>query len=193
MLPLIAYEIADGDEADYPDYAAWPGPQGEGPEIEFAHAGSERGEVAQPGNEIAEEQRPCAIAVEPGIHFWLMTANLFVDPCRALQQEDNARTTQPVTEGDAAEAARAAGQDGGDEREFAVMDGDACEHEDGFVGDERTDDAQHQQAEDGEVAVVREEKIDVFHAASYYPVKPARREWQPERRLGPARGKPGVR
>ena len=82
VLPLIAEEIADRDEADYPDNPARPCPYGEGAEVEFAHASSQCREVAQTGNEVAEEKSPRAIAAEPHICFGQMPAEVAVEQWR---------------------------------------------------------------------------------------------------------------
>jgi hypothetical protein len=49
--------------------------------------------------------------------------------------------------------------------ELSAVNENAAEHEDGFVGNERSDDSEHQQAEDGEVSVSGEEMIDAAHPA----------------------------
>jgi hypothetical protein len=82
----------------------------------------------------------------------------------ALEYVDNPGAPEQVTHRDTAEASSKGNRDGGPERELSAVDRDSGEDEDGFVRNERAYDAEHEQPEDGEVAVVRDELIDMGHA-----------------------------
>ena len=82
----------------------------------------------------------------------------------AFECVDSARAAENVAERDSAQAAGKPDGNGGAEQEFAAMHGDAREHEDGLIGNQRPDDAKHQQRKNRQVSVMREEEIDMFHA-----------------------------
>ena len=85
-----------------------------------------------------------------------------------FDKKDDSGAAQPVAERDAAEASGGACSDGGQERELAVVDRNTRQHKNGLVRNERANNAQHEQSKDGEVAVICQEVVDVFHAFPGY-------------------------
>src|SRR2546429_3521397 len=71
-----------------------------------------------------------------------------------------------VTKSNAAEAPRKCDCDCRSELEFSAMHGDSGEHQNGLVGNQRSDDAEHQEAKNREITVIREKLIDVFQTAA---------------------------
>ena len=74
-----------------------------------------------------------------------MAANPAVEGLEAFQRVDRARSAERVAQRNPRTgAARKSDRDGGAEQEPSAMHCDACEHEDGLIGDPRTDDSKRE-------------------------------------------------
>jgi len=160
LLPFRTQEIADRNERDDPDQPARVGVTDESPDTNFAHPRGERGEMADAGDEIAEKQRPFSITIEPFPYLRQMALHPFTDGLEAFEYVNCAGAAKRIAECDAAEASGVGDSDGGAELQFPAVNGNARENKYRVVGNERPHDAQHQQAEDREVSVIREEMIE---------------------------------
>ena len=160
-LPFRAQIVAGRDKANHPEQAAGISVKREGAGADFTHARGEGGEVADAGDEITEEERPLAVAVEPYLDLRKMPADPAVQRGKALEGVDGSRAAQQIAQRDSAETATERREDCSVELQLSAMYGYAGEHEDGFVGNPGAYDAEGEQSEDREVAVVRQKGFEM--------------------------------
>ena len=147
-LPFRAQIVSDRDKANHPDESPGIRVEHERADFDLAHPRRERGEVANAGDEVAEEQRPFAVALKPDLHLRQMPADPAVQWPIAFERVDGAGAAQQVAQRDAAEAAGERREDCGVELQLSAMHGDPGEHEDRLVGNPRAHDPERQQPED---------------------------------------------